>query len=301
MRNSRLARFRGEASLTWLLSWLVLAGHATPGSALEAVAALDFALRSEPVAHRNLEWLRGVLTAQQVEVLDPYEGRRVTFDAFRFDQVLDAVYGDGWREEEELLFRCRDGYEPSVPVKRVLDHAGWLAFDRTDATEFTIRKRESGQHKSIDLAPFYLVWANLEDPELRADGDYGWPYQLVGIDLIRARERFPKMAPPAASPQNVMAGFTAFRSHCSRCHAINREGGSIGPELNDPINPIEVREREWLQRWIDDPGRILPTARMPRLNPALEGRDQVIDEILAYLEAMSEARRAKAKEMESGR
>ncbi len=83
MRNSRLARFRGEASLTWLLSWLVLAGHATPGSALEAVAALDFALRSEPVAHRNLEWLRGVLTAQQVQVLDPYERRRVTFDSDR--------------------------------------------------------------------------------------------------------------------------------------------------------------------------------------------------------------------------
>ena len=242
-----------------------------------------------------------MLTAQRVQVFDPYEGREIAFDAFRFDQVLDAVYGESWREQEELLFRCRDGYEPSVPVQRVLEHAAWLAFDRADAPEFTIRKLESGRHKSIDLAPFYLVWANLENPELRADGDYGWPYQLVGIDSILARERFPKMAPPAASSQKVMAGFTSFRSHCSRCHAINREGGSIGPELNDPVNPIEVRDREWLQRWIDDPSRILPTARMPRLSPALQGRDRVIDDILAYLEAMSEAKGAAAREAQSGR
>ncbi len=47
---------------------------------------------------------------------------------------------------------------------------------------------------------------------------------------------------------------------------------------------VRLRERQWLARWIDDPSRILPTARMPGLNPGLPERAQTIREILAYLE-----------------
>jgi mono/diheme cytochrome c family protein len=224
-----------------------------------------------------------------VRVVDPYEGDEVEFDAFRFDAVLDAVYGRSWREEEEVLFRCRDGYQPTIPVERIIAHQAQLAFARRDRPEFTLRKRESGALKQIDLAPFYLVWENLDDPTLRADGDYGWPYQLVAVDLIRARDHFPKMAPPLSAPAPVQAGFAAFRIHCSRCHTLNGEGGSIGPELNGPIPAAKLRDTAWLRRWIDDPSRVLPTARMPRFNPALADRGRAIDEIIAYLQAMAAA------------
>jgi mono/diheme cytochrome c family protein len=289
-----LARWRPASCL--LLLWLA----ASPCAHAESPAQLEFARRSEPVATRDLAWLRGAVPARAVRVYDPYEQREVEFEAFAFDAVLDAVYGREWREEEEVLFRCRDGYQPTVPVARILAHPARLAFARRDRADFTLRKQESGELKQIELAPFYLVWDNVDNPTLRADGDYGWPYQLVAVNLIRARDHFPKMAPPASSPPAVQAGFGAFRVHCSRCHTVNGEGGKVGPELNGAVPAAQLRAGDWLRQWIDDPGRMLPTARMPRLNPDLPQRERVIDDIIRYLQTMAAAGAAADTERPDG-
>ena len=261
--------------------------------ALRAAAddtSLAFRRHGAVVASRDLAALRAVARAEPVRVFEPYEQREVTFVALRFDAVLDALYGAGWRSEEELLFTCRDGYQPTVPVARVLAHRAWLAFERASAA-FSIKKRESGRVQDVSLAPFYLIWENLADAQVRAEGDYAWPYQLVGVDLIRARDRFPRLAPPANASPAAQRGFREFRIHCSRCHPLNGEGGGIGPELNAAANPAGRREPGWLRQWIDAPSRLVPTARMEALNPDLPDRGAVIDAIVAYLQAMAETPR----------
>src|SRR5439155_3344716 len=241
----------------------------------------------EAVVAHDLSELEKVASAQTVRVFEPYESREVAFRALRLDRVLDAVYGAGWRHEEEILFTCRDGYQPTVPVARVLAHASWLAFAREGAPAFSIRKRESGRLQDIPLGPFYLIW-DTADPQVRSDGDYGWPYQLVGVELIRSRDQFPHMAPPANAPPQVQQGFAAFRIHCSRCHPVNGDGGKIGPELNRVDGPAGRRDAAWLRDWIDDPSRISPGTRMERLNPDLPDRAAVIASIIAYLQAIAE-------------
>ncbi len=258
------------------------ADDAIPGPALE------FGFHSRPVSTLGLETLEAVATAADVRVFDPYEGREVVFRALPLESVLDTVYASTWRDEEELLFTCRDGYQPTVPVRRVLEHRAWLALARSGDAGFTIEKLESGRRQRIDLAPFYLIWENLDDPEVRRDGDYGWPYQLVGIDVIRAGNRFPRMAPPESAAPEVARGFREFRIHCSRCHPLNGEGGAIGPELNDAASPAGSRDPAWLRRWIDDPSAINATTRMETLNPALPEREAVIAAIVAYLQEMAE-------------
>ena len=141
----------------------------------------------------------------------------------------------------------------------------------------------------IELGPFYLVWENLDDERIRQEADYGWPYQLVGVDLIRSRERFPGLTPPAGSSQDVLEGFAAFRVHCSKCHELNGEGGSLGPELLGAKGPLALRDRDWLRTWIEEPSRIRPQTRMEPLNPALPDRARVVERILTYLEAMAAA------------
>jgi cytochrome c2 len=249
-------------------------------------ARLAFRRYGEPVATRSLAELKKTADAQSVSVFEPYEQREVSFRALRFERVLDALYGKEWHAGDELLFTCRDGYQPIVPVARVVEHAAWLAFARDGAPEFAIRKRESGRVQKIDLAPFYLIW-DTKDPQVRTEGDYGWPYQVVGVELIRSRERFPNMAPAADAPAPVQQGFAAFRIHCSRCHAVNGDGGTLGPELNRVPAPAGTRDAKWLRDWIDDPSRISPNTRMERLNPALPDREAVIASIIAYLHAMS--------------
>jgi mono/diheme cytochrome c family protein len=248
-------------------------------------AALAFRRYGELVSARNLDELTRNADAQSVRVFEPYEQREVSFRGLRFDRVLDAIYGKEWRTGDEILFTCRDGYQPTVPVARVIEHAAWLAFAR-DGAAFSIQKRESGRVQQVDLAPFYLIW-DTNDPGVRTEGDYGWPYQVVGIELIRSRERFPHMAPPSDASASAQNGFAAFRIHCSRCHAVNGEGGQIGPELNRAEAPAGQRDARWLHDWIDDPSRISPNTRMERLNPALPDRDAVIASIIAYLQTMS--------------
>ena len=62
----------------------------------------------------------------------------------------------------------------------------------------------------------------------------------------------------------MQAGFRAFRVHCSKCHRLNGEGGTIGPELNLGANPVEYRSREWLHGWIDDPAGTRPGSAAPQ-------------------------------------
>jgi mono/diheme cytochrome c family protein len=256
-----------------------------------AAPPLRFAFLNTPVASEDVVGLRQLVSPDRIRVFEPYEGREISFDAIPLAAVLDAIYSETWRTQQELLFTCSDGYQPTVPIQRVLEHKAWLAFDRADEEGFSITKLESGRRRRIDLAPFYLIWENLDDAQVRLEGDYGWPYQLVGIDVIRTRDRFPDTAPSEGAPNRVLAGYASFRVHCSRCHAINGEGGSIGPDLNVPVNPVDYRERAWLRRWIDDPAAIRPESRMPRMNPALLDRAETIENIIAYLEAMSERKR----------
>ena len=234
-----------------------------------------------------MEALLETLNPQEVTVMDPYEKEPAQFLAFDLSEVLDAVYSPSWHDEEEIVFTCLDGYQPVIPVARVKAHSAWLAFKRTDQGHFTILKKESGEHKTIELAPYYVVWENLDDSQILMEADYGWPYQLVGMDLVRSEDRFKAMTPSREAPAQVQAGFAAFRIHCIHCHKINGVGGQIGPELNGGVRPAALRESAWLRQWISTPDSTKPNTRMPALNPALPNRDETMDALIAYLQFMA--------------
>lgn len=246
-----------------------------------------FSRQGKPVVSPSLEALAATLRPQIVTVMDPYEKKEAEFIALDLAAVFDAVYTPSWRQEEEIVFTCLDGYQPVIPVERLKAHSAFLAFARNDQAGFTILKRESGEQKTIELAPYYVVWENLDDAKIRMEADYGWPYQLKGVDLARSEDRFRAMTPsPEASPQ-VQAGFAAFRVHCLHCHKINGVGGMIGPELNAGVRPALSREAVWLKQWIAAPDQIRPNTRMPALNPGLPDREQTMDALIAYLQYMA--------------
>ena len=64
---------------------------------------------------------------------------------------------------------CVDGYQPSIPVREFTQNKAFLAISRTDQKEFTLVNTLQSNEK-VSLGPTYLVWDNLNNPQLLAEG-----------------------------------------------------------------------------------------------------------------------------------
>lgn len=233
----------------------------------------------------TIQELKQIAPPESVRVFDPNQGKEVEFQALPLKAILNKVYGELWKKSEELLFTCRDGYQPSLPLQRFQDFDSLLAFELKGSKAFTIHNVTESNRKT-NLAPYYLIWNNLKSPDLQTGDGAFWPYQLVGIDLIQFVDHFPKLAPPESSSENVRSGFLHFRKYCLQCHALNGDGGHTGPELNYPVNVTEYYNEALLKKWIADPSSIRWKTPMPALKKNMKDQDQVIEQIVAYLKAM---------------
>lgn len=251
---------------------------------------LTFKNHGKVIKELSLEKLKKVIQSTTITVFEPNESENIRHKGFPVNNLLTGIYGDKWKETEEILFTCRDGYQKSIPSIEFKEYPSYLVYTNPDKVEFTLINRLQN-NQLVDLGPFYLVWDNISHPELQDEGASNWPYQVTTIDLINFRDRFPNMAPPKNSPMNVKNGFLAFRQYCMACHTINGEGGEKSVELNYPVNVTEYFKESWLIKWIDTPTSVRFNTTMPALNPKLKDRETVIKDIIAYLKAMKDNKR----------
>jgi cytochrome c2 len=234
------------------------------------------------------QWSRNDLTGRfspaVVRVWDPFEQAEVAFDAVPLQAVLDAGLGTGWRQRQDLLFVAKDGYTAPLPVARLLAKPAWLAVARAGGKPLQLQPKAGGQ---IDAAPYYVIWDSLSDAELRQEGDHGWPFQTVRIDVADLAQRYPKLQLPATASPAATRGAAVFTGWCLPCHALGGQGGSVGPELAEPIGVVHVWQPRWLAAWIDDPAKVRRGAKMPAPPLPAGDRQQHITDVIAFLQAVS--------------
>jgi len=278
---------RGSVGLARTI-WLVLAAMFIFTSAAFASedAVLRFSVRGKPVVELGMAELRQKVPLTEITVWEPHEDKNVTYEGFDIGKLFSAVYGEQWKEIDEVLFTCVDGYQPVLPMDRFSRHLGTLAYRRLDQDVFNVQNRFEGQ-KDVPLGPFYLVWDNLHSDELRAQGANGWPYQVVGIDLVNFADRFPRLSPPKDASEKAKKGFLAFRENCMACHTINGEGGNKAPELNYPMSVTEYLSDAWIREWVMDPRSVRYNATMPAF-ASHPDPDALVDDVLAYLKTMAQ-------------
>jgi mono/diheme cytochrome c family protein len=251
----------------------------------EASPKLEVVTPAGTRAYTLDELRRALPTDTAVVAHDPaYGGRAKRYAGFALERLL-AHAGVRPSAGEVLYFVAADGYRATMadaaddPRVR-----GIVAFADLDAPSGWEPVKHGA--KQVSPAPFYLVWSG-DTTALRRP----WPYQLARIEVVDPRRSFGRIYPtgvPADDP--VARGFRAFaiESHggdqCVACHALNRQGGSVGPELNVPRNITEYRDGATLAAFI----RNSRSFRAGSAMPVFEGKltDQEIADILAYLRWM---------------
>jgi hypothetical protein len=265
----------------WIWGVLCLCAQLVSAAELTLVFKQESAVSQE----FSLAQLQQRIPSTELTIDEPHTANRLQqYRGFSFNKLLDEIYGEHWRDSEEVIFHCLDGFQAMIPISYFRKYNTLLAYAMPDRTLFKL-SNELAYKKEIELAPFYLVWDTEKNREVRHLDMNFWPYQVNSIELVRHTENS-RTHPPKSSSTAVLHGFEAVRRHCLPCHSLNGEGGGKAPELNYPVNITEYFREEWLKRWIDNPAKLRWNVKMPPLQINLKNRPQLIDNIVEYLKVM---------------
>jgi mono/diheme cytochrome c family protein len=243
----------------------------------EPGGALVFVRDGKIVRTLALTDLQKSIAWETVTAFDPYYGKTKTFRALPLIEVLKKGFdGEGELATQEYVFRAKDGYAAPFRGELATEAGGYLAFEDTEVPGW----EPIGPQKASP-GPFYLVWRKPEQASLES---HPRPWQLATIEMARFDAIYPHTSPAAPEGSPAARGYAIFREQCVRCHAINREGGRVGPDLNVPQNVLEYRPEEQVRAYIKNP-LAFRYGNMPA-HPTLTESD--LDALVAYLSAMKE-------------
>jgi mono/diheme cytochrome c family protein len=250
--------------------------------AAAAEATLTFARDGRELATLRLDELLAKVPLEQWTAFDPYYNKPKTWRAVPVAAVvrlgLTSALRPGERLEDlDYVLRARDGYTVPLPGAKLFEAGGYIAFADVDVPDW-----EAIGPQRANPAPFYLVWREKNQHALET---HPRPWQLARIEIAAFEATFPHTVPAGAAPDSAAGrGYRIFREQCILCHAMNREGGRVGPDLNVPRSIVEYRPDKQVREYIRDP-RSFRYGNMPA-HPHLKEAD--LDALMAYFRAMKE-------------
>ena len=256
-----------------LVATIVLTGIFSLQAAAQD-ATLRFSLSGQPVSELSVSEIGERVDAEEIQFYNYLMGREKSYRAFPVSDLLDSVYGDQWRSPDysDVAFTALDGYEAVSELATLTQDGGYLAFEDLDW--------ETGWEpigrKQSDPGPFFLVWTGGEQTTANA---YPWPWQVARINVLRFADQYPAVVPDVAESTPVWRGFETYRYRCLRCHAMDQQGGKIGPDLNAPQSITAYRSEQMIKEFIRHPSKYRYT-QMPD-HPDLSEGD--LDDLYRYL------------------
>jgi cytochrome c2 len=222
---------------------------------------------------------KGLLKNTQVVVIkeDPVYHKTKTYNALLLKEVLEKFSSMKSLNAADIkvVFECEDGYKPEMPLEKLLSAKAFLALSDVDAPKGREWEQIFKDGHEMKAEPFYVVYEGISPKDI----DYKWPYNLVKIHFAPLHENDAALKP---KDESAMAGYELFKNRCQTCHAINKIGGKMGPELNFPKSVTEYWKTEDLKAFIQNPASYRNDVKMPTLGI----KPAEANEIVKYLEYM---------------
>lgn len=198
----------------------------------------------------TLSKMRSALKVHEITIFDPMYGKHKSYGAFALADVMALAYGPAWRSEpySDVAFKATDGYEAVSTYDKIAEQGGFLAFK-----DMKVSGWEPVDRIKANPGPFYVIWSG--EKQTTAFG-YPWPWQLAEINRVKFVQAFPKVYPDGAEKyEPVMNGYRTFKQRCVRCHAMDGDGGKLGPDLGAPQNILDYRSPEMVKAYIYSPSQ----------------------------------------------
>lgn len=241
----------------------------------EPGATLAFGDENKPEVRTTTAALLAGIPAEEIRGYDPYYKREKRFRALPLRRVLEMGFpGRADLADQEFIFRAADGYAAYMRGARAMDDGAYLAVADLDNPGW-----EPIGPQRANPGPFYIVWKKPEQTDLET---YPRPWQLAAIERTRFDVAYPHTKPSGDEP-SALLGYALYRERCFKCHAVNREGGRVGPELNVPQNVLEYRPEAQVRAYIRNPA----TFRYGNMPPHPDLSETQMDQLIGYLRAMA--------------
>ncbi len=214
-------------------------------------------------------------TPEMVSVaFDPVFKRAKKYEAIPLKPYLEKLISASNLDtaNTEIIFLCKDGYNPGMALSKVMQNEPYLAIRDLDAPE--------GKNWMDTLqgkwSPFYLVWTN----HSKGAKGFTWPYGLKYLQFKTSEGAY-----KAAFPidENKIAGFELYKEKCMKCHSMNMVGGVMGPEMNVPKNITEYWQIEDIKGFVKNPYSYRYNSKMP---PVAHLEEAELDQIIEYISYM---------------
>jgi mono/diheme cytochrome c family protein len=212
-----------------------------------------------------------------VTIDDPVYRRSMTYRAIPVSVLLKGL---AVAPDDYVQLIATDQFSIGVPARLALRPQALVAIEDPAHPWPAIPGKGTAS-----AGPFFAIWQDAKRDEISSEY---WAYKLAALQVTDSPyKRWPVLAvaDDVAATDPARRGLDRYVALCIACHRFKGAGeGEQGPDLGQPMNPVDYLQPAALRQLLRDPGRVRDWSdrKMPAFGQDTLS-DQDLEAIVAWL------------------